>query len=97
MRSVNRNSLSLEVYIRERVQKFIEDRFLAGAGLGGIQPDEPLLENGIMDSTGVLELVDYLEGTFHVKIMDEELVPDNLDTINKVIAFIGWKIDTQTG
>jgi acyl carrier protein len=97
MGDVKTNSLSAGMDIRERFQKFIEERFLAGAGLDVIPADESLLENGVVDSTGVLELIDFLEGTFHIKIMDDELIPDNLDSINKVVAFIERKIDQQTG
>jgi acyl carrier protein len=97
VRSVKTDLPFLGLSIRDRVQKFIEERFLAGAGLDRIQPDESLLENGIMDSTGVIELIDFLEETFNTKIMDEEVVPDNLDSINKVVAFIERKTGPKTG
>ena len=97
MRSQETNLPAFGLSIKERVQKFIEERFLAGAGLDRIQPDVSLLENGIMDSTGVLEFIDFLEGTFNIKIMDEELVPDNLDSINRIVAFIERKTGAKTG
>ncbi|MBN1828335.1 MAG: acyl carrier protein [Deltaproteobacteria bacterium] len=78
--------------IRNRVQEFIEGRFLAGSGLDKVKPDDSLLEKGIIDSTGILEVIDFLEETFQIRIMDEELVPDNLDSINKVVGFIKRKI-----
>lgn len=80
--------------VRDCVQGFIEEKFLAAAGLAGIRPDDSLLDNGIVDSTGVLELIDFLETRFDIKILDEELVPDNLDSIDKIVAFVGRKIDS---
>jgi len=44
-----------------------------------------------MDSTGVLELVEYLESTFDIKVEDEELVPENLETVNNIITFLRAK------
>jgi len=80
-----------DITIRERVRHFIEERFLAGAGLENVQEDESFLENGIIDSTGVLELVTFLEETFSIKVQDEELIPDNLDSIRKVVAYLERK------
>ena len=94
MCSVKANTPFLSSFIREKVQKHIEDRFLAAAGIEKILPDASLIENGVIDSTGVLEFIDFLEGSFNIKIMDEELVPDNLDSINKIVAFIERKTNS---
>lgn len=56
--------------------------------------DSSFLESGVIDSTGVLELVTYLENKFGFKIADEELVPENLDSINNVLRFIERKRKT---
>ena len=96
MRSDKTGLQSLPLSIRDRVQKYIEERLLAVAGLERIQPEASLLENGIVDSTGVLELIDFLDGTFNIKIMDEELVPDNLDSIDKIVAFVERKTGPKT-
>jgi acyl carrier protein len=97
MNSTNANSLAANMNIRERFQAFIEERFLAGAGLDQIEPDESLLENGVVDSTGVLELIEFLERTFQVKILDEELIPDNLDSVDNLVAFVERKIGLKIG
>ncbi|HOJ14862.1 MAG TPA: acyl carrier protein, partial [Deltaproteobacteria bacterium] len=55
------------------------------------EPDTSLIEAGIIDSTGVLELVEYLESTFGIKIEDEELVPENLETISNILRFLASK------
>ena len=75
------------------LRQFIVENFLFGkeeAPLGG---DESLLDRGIIDSTGVLELVGFLEQTYHIAIQDEELVPDNLDSINRLVRFVSRKAE----
>lgn len=75
-----------------QVREFITDNFLFGQGGDKLSNDDSFLENGIIDSTGVLELVTFLEDQFPVKISDEELVPDNLDSINNLVNFIEAKL-----
>ena len=53
--------------------------------------DDSFLEQGVIDSTGVLELVEWIEETFKIKIDDTELVPENLDSVNLIAAFIERK------
>ena len=77
--------------VKEIMKGFIDDRFLMGAGFKGIGDDDSFLENGIIDSTGVLELVTFTEETFGIHIEDEELTPDNLDSLDKITGFIGDK------
>jgi acyl carrier protein len=50
-----------------------------------------LIEKGIMDSTGVLELVEFLESTYSIKVEDEELVPENLETVTNILKFLKTK------
>lgn len=70
---------------------FIRENFIAGRSDVSIDPDQSLIESGIMDSTGVLELVEYLESTFSIKVEDEELVPENLETVNNIVNFLKTK------
>jgi acyl carrier protein len=53
------------------------------------------LDSGIIDSTGVLLLIGYLEQTYNIHLEDHELAPDNLDSINKVSAFVDRKINQR--
>jgi acyl carrier protein len=71
--------------------EFIKENFIAGRSDIKIDPEISLIESGIMDSTGVLELVEYLEATYSIHIEDEELVPENLETINNIIKFLKTK------
>lgn len=70
-----------------RIRTFIISNFLFGKD-SGLSDDASFLENGIVDSTGVMELVAFLEKEFGIKIDDHELVPDNLDSIQATAAFV---------
>ena len=73
-----------------RIRTFIISNFLFGKD-SGLSDDASFLENGIVDSTGVMELVAFLEKEFGIKIDDHELVPDNLDSIQATAAFVARK------
>lgn len=77
--------------IAGQLKEFIRSNFLMGAELTDFSPDDSFLEKGIIDSTGVLELVDFIEHNYNIKIQDEDMVPDNLDSLNRLIAFIKSK------
>ncbi|HOO71608.1 MAG TPA: acyl carrier protein [Spirochaetota bacterium] len=77
--------------IKQEIEKFIEENFVMGRKNITLDPDKSLIESGVMDSTGVLELVMFLEERFSIQIDDEELVPENLDTINNLVAFLKKK------
>ena len=72
------------------IRNFIVETFLFGQD-SGLTEDTSFLEQGIVDSTGVLELVAHLERTYQIKVKDEELSPDNLDSINAIADFLAKK------
>ena len=78
--------------IKRELRHFVIDNFLFGQENGQLSNDDSFLEQGIIDSTGVLELVSFLERKFEIKIQDRELVPDNLDSINKLVRFLDEKL-----
>ncbi|MDL1974901.1 MAG: acyl carrier protein [Deltaproteobacteria bacterium] len=75
---------------REQIRAFIIENFLFGKD-DGFKDDTSFLDDGIIDSTGVLELVNFLEEEFSISVQDEELVPENLDSINNVVAYLETK------
>lgn len=79
--------------IEQQIRTFVRDTFLIGQDDGGLTGDTSFLEQGMIDSTGVLELVSYIEEAFGFQIADDELVPENLDSINRITRFIGRKIE----
>ena len=74
--------------VRLRVRQFVVENFLFGQVPESLKDDDSFLETGIVDSTGVLELVAFLESAFDVKVSDIDLVPDNLDSIDRVTMFV---------
>lgn len=78
--------------IKTKLQEFISSNFVLPDGAENLNDEDSFLENGIIDSTGVIELVMFIEETFGFEVQDEELVPDNLDSVNKAVAYIEKKI-----
>jgi acyl carrier protein len=76
----------------EKIRAFILNNFLFDANESDLANDASFLEQGIIDSTGVLELVEWLEETFIIKVADEELNPENLDSVDRLAQFIHKKI-----
>jgi len=85
-----------EKKIVDIIRKFIINNFILSNHKENIDTNKSLYENGIVDSTGVLEIVDFLEETFDIKIEDDELIPDNLDSIRKMSEFVQRKIDNAS-
>lgn len=77
--------------LRSEIRDYIVDSFMMGRDPEALADDGSLLDLGIIDSTGVLELVGFLEETYGISVEDEELVPDNLDTVSNLVAFIEHK------
>jgi acyl carrier protein len=83
--------------IERDVREFLAQNFpLAdeGTDLGG---NDSLIEAGVIDSTGVLELIEYLESNYEIQISDEEVLPDNLDSIERISRFVTTKLDGKDG
>ena len=75
----------------EVIRNFVIENFLFGQGGGELSNDDEFLKMGIMDSMGVLELVGFLEEEFEISVDDEELIPDNLDSVNRIVAYLARK------
>ena len=82
--------MSVSINYSEVVKQFIIDNFLFGDG-AKIANDTPLFEKGIIDSTGVLELVAFIEDNFNVTVTDEELVQENFSSLNAIEKFLQSK------
>lgn len=81
-----------EIEIKRKMNSYIRNKILLGNKKIGLNDDDSFLERGLIDSTGVLEMVNFIEETFGLSIEDEELIPDNLDSINKLTYFITKKL-----
>ena len=76
-------------YAKE-VRNFVVSNFLFGES-GSLTDDTSFLESGVIDSTGMLELIMFLENTCEVRVEPEEMVPENLDSVNRVAQFLSRK------
>ena len=81
----------MDTQLEQAIRRFVVDTFLFGKGGESIGDQDSLLDRGIIDSTGVLELVKYIEGDFGIVVDDDDLVPANLDWIAGVAAFVRAK------
>jgi acyl carrier protein len=75
---------------KTQIRDFIIENFLFGSA-NGLKDDTSFLEEGIIDSTGVLELVTFLEENFAIQVEDEDLIPENLDSIDNVTGYLERK------
>lgn len=79
--------LTVSNTIEQRIQTFLLEKFPL-ARKTGIERDTALLEKGILDSLGILDLVSFLESEFSIPISDEDLLPENFQTLSTLSAFV---------
>jgi len=79
-----------EIDTKKKIREFIKTHFLLGND-SKLKDEDSFMEKGVVDSTGILEIVSFVEETFSFKIFDEELLPENLDSINNLSVFIHKK------
>jgi len=77
--------------IEETIRKFVAEQFFVPGGPPAVGLDHSFLERRLMDSTGVLEFVAFLEQTYGIKVEDEELTPDNLDSVRLTAEYVRRK------
>ena len=74
--------------VAQEIRDFVVENFLLGESDNGLKDTDSFLDNGIVDSTGILELVAFIEETYDIQVEDEELIPENLDSIANVTAYL---------
>ncbi len=79
----------------DNVRGFIVENFLFGDG-ESLREDTSLMEEGIMDSTGILELLFFIEETFGFSVKDDELVPENMDSLQNIARFVDRKLNPNS-
>jgi acyl carrier protein len=77
--------------LENQIRRFIAEHFFIQGGETAVSDDMSFLESRVMDSTGVLEFVTFLESTFGIKVEDEELTPNNLDSVALAAAYVERK------
>ena len=74
--------------VEQAVTAFIVDNFLFGNKADAPAPDASFMETALIDSTGILELVAHLEAQYGISVADDELIPENLDSVRNIAAFV---------
>ena len=77
--------------VEQKVRSFILENFMFSNDDSALDSRESLLEKGVIDSTGVMELVAFLEDEYKFRVNDDELVPENLDSVRNIVAFVDSK------
>ena len=81
--------------ILKNLEKFLLSEIAADCGKQSLDPDDDLLEQRIIDSMGILKLVVFLEETHGIKVMDEDVVPENFQSLNSIVRFVERKMQNK--
>lgn len=76
---------------RDSVRNYILENYLFSDDQSALADDDSFLDKGIIDSTGILEVIYFLEDDFSITVEDDEMMPENLDSVNNIVAFIEKK------
>lgn len=77
--------------IEQKLRSFILENYLFTDDQSALKNTDSFLTMGIIDSTGIMEVIFFIEENFGIKVSDEEMVPENLDSIANLVAFVGRK------
>jgi acyl carrier protein len=75
----------------EKIRTYILQNFLFSNDQSALNSSDSLLAKGIIDSTGVMEMIYFLQDEFGIRVEDSEMVPENLDSVRNIVAFLGRK------
>lgn len=81
--------------VKTELKTFIVENFLFGDDSHPLDPSMSLIENDLIDSTGILELVSFLEERYGIAVADSDIVPANLDSIDRIAAYVASKQPAQ--
>jgi acyl carrier protein len=84
-----------EIEIKEGIRQFVVEDLASRKGIAAVTDDEPLIENGVIDSLGTFRLVSFFEENFNVRISDEEVIVDNFQTITAMERLVLSHLKTQ--
>ena len=73
---------------REKLKNYILENYLFTDDQSALNDSDSFMEQGIIDSTGIMEVVFFLEEEFDIQVQDEEMIPENLDSIDNLVAFV---------
>jgi acyl carrier protein len=77
--------------VESKLRSYVLENFLFTQDQAQLASSDSFMEKGILDSTGIMEVIIFIEQEFDLSVKDEEMVPENLDSIDKLVAFVGRK------
>ena len=77
--------------LEEQIRNYVLENYLFTDDQSALNSEDSFLEKGILDSTGILEVIYFIEDEFNVKVEDEEMIPENLDSVKRIVEYIGRK------
>ena len=77
--------------VEKTIREYVLENYLFTDDESELDNSDSFLDKGILDSTGILEIINLLEDTFEIKVEDNEMIPDNLDSVNNIIAYVDKK------
>jgi acyl carrier protein len=87
----------MKAEVARQLREFILASYLFGDSDRMPADSDSLLQNGVLDSTGVLELIEFLESEFGITVEDDETVPANLDSLSGLVSFVDFKLSMSAG
>lgn len=81
----------LSINLESSIKDFINKNFLMNSASVTFSNTDSFMEKGIIDSTGILELVNFIQQSFQIEVKDDELVPENLDSVQNICSYIERK------
>lgn len=73
---------------QEQVRNFVVENLLLGEEEESFSNSQSFLDSGLIDSTGILEIISFLEDEYDITIQDDEMIPENLDSVERIVAFL---------
>ena len=77
--------------VTTEIERFVVEEIALGRGIDSVAHDEDLLASDILDSLGIMELVSFLEGHYGIRVSDDDLTPENFQTVDSIVAFVDRK------
>jgi acyl carrier protein len=77
--------------VEEKIRDYILANYLFTSDAAALRNEDSFMKRGIIDSTGILEVIQFLDDEFGVKVADEEMTPENLDSVSNLVAFVARK------
>jgi acyl carrier protein len=78
--------------IKAQVRQYVAANFMMGANVAELRDDDSFMGQNVIDSAGILELIAYLEQTYGIKVLEDDMIPDNLDSLNGVGRYLQRKL-----